>query len=237
MNSINADTLLVLDKISSDDFFLKDSAKLIGGTALAYHFNHRESFDVDISFPYCSKLPSFDFLLKYNAEKIEFDIGTIQTIENDGGDIDHYQQRFYIDNIKTDFMVNLGSNFIEADILKNDKGKKFNNIEIASPETIFKQKSLLLMDRNKIRDLYDVVFFLKNTDKVAKEILDTIKEYRITYRDKDIISFIKAKKQDIMDISQEPISRPINGMSTSYNVLKNYLVKELEKTQNLEIGR
>jgi len=237
MKSINTDTFLILDKISRDEFFFKNSAKLIGGTALAYYFNHRESFDIDISFPYCSKLPSLDFLSKYNAEKIEFDVGTMQEIENEGGDIDDYQQRFYIYNIKADFVVNPGSNFLEDSILKDNTGVKFNNIEIASPDTIFKQKSLLLLERNKIRDLYDIVYFLKKTDKTPRDVLETIKEYRITYCDKDIISLMKAKKQDDKDIIQEPISNPIDGMSTSYNILKGYLVRELEKTQNLGLGR
>lgn len=237
MNTINKETFLILDKISKDKFFINNTAKLIGGTALAYHFNHRESFDIDISFPYCSKLPLLDFLSKYNAEKIEFNIGTKQEMENDGGDIDDYQQRFYIDNIKVDFVVNTGSNILENNILKENSGKKFNNIEITSPATIFKQKSLLLLDRNKIRDLYDIVYFLRKTDKTAMDVLETIKEYRITYHDKDIISLMKAKKQDIKDIIQEPISNSIKGMSTSYDVLKGYLVRELEKTQNLVLSR
>ena len=59
---INQQTQALLDKFKKIPLFSKHKAILIGGTALAYHLSHRESFDLDICFPFLNKLPELDFL-------------------------------------------------------------------------------------------------------------------------------------------------------------------------------
>ena len=59
---INQQTQALLDKFKEIPLFSEHKAILIGGTALAYHLSHRESFDLDICFPFPDKLPKFDFL-------------------------------------------------------------------------------------------------------------------------------------------------------------------------------
>jgi len=90
-------------------------------------------------------------------------------------------------------------------------------------------KSLLLLDRNKIRDLYDVVYLLKYHHFIPKDILDTIMEYRITYTGKQIIQLIESKKPDELDIGFEGISHPLMEL-VEYGELKDYLLSELHTT-------
>ena len=59
---ISRKTGILLEKFKHISLFSENKAVLIGGTALAYHFSHRESFDLDICFPFSKKLPELDFL-------------------------------------------------------------------------------------------------------------------------------------------------------------------------------
>jgi len=59
---INQQTQALLDKFKKIPLFSEHKTILIGGTALAYHLSHRESFDLDICFPFLNKLPELDFL-------------------------------------------------------------------------------------------------------------------------------------------------------------------------------
>ena len=99
-------------------------------------------------------------------------------------------------------------------------------MRIASVDAIFKLKFLLLLNRNKICDLYDIVYMLKHCGFFGKDIIDTIMQYRITYMPKHIIKFIEAKKEDPFDT--EGIEKPKMNLK-EYQELKSYLLKEISK--------
>ena len=103
----------LLEQFSKEQFFQNEKATLIGGTAIAFHVKHRMSFDIDITFPHHRTLPSLDFLEKYNAKPLPFDRSVIDSVINDGGEIEDYHKRFSIDGVKVDFVVNPSSNIFE----------------------------------------------------------------------------------------------------------------------------
>jgi len=223
---INQQTQALLDKFKEIPLFSEHKAILIGGTALAYHLSHRESFDLDICFPFSDKLPDLDFLESFNEViLLEFEQGIIDTAINEGGDITEVMKRYIIDGVKVDFIINPSSNIYERDILKDDNKHTLEHLRIASVESIFKLKSLLLLDRNKIRDLYDMVYLMKECGYTGKDFIDTIMYYRITYLPKNIMQLIEAKEEDPFDI--EGIEKPIMDNNT-YNKLKSYLIKEIK---------
>jgi len=235
---INTDTLSLLNALSKEEFFKVHRATLIGGTALAYHFGHRVSYDIDIAFPFGFDLPKLTFLENYNFTKIDFDRFIQDSWINDGGDIDESIQR-YVDNttgVKVDFVINPGSNIYESQILKDDnEATIFNNITIASPNTLFKLKSLLLIDRNKLRDLYDIHYLINHENYKPKDILDTIKQYKITYDDTSILSLLSHRKPDELDILTEPIVQP-KAKLTEYDELINSLIGDLKKLISFNMG-
>ena len=98
-------------------------------------------------------------------------------------------------------------------------------MRIASVESIFKLKTLLLLDRNKLRDLYDVVYMLEHCGFSGKDLIDTILRYRITYRPEDVIRHLDGKKEDPFDY--EGIVNPVME-STDYTTLKNELIERLK---------
>jgi len=219
---INRQTKSVLQKFSKIPFFEEHRAILIGGTALAYHLGHRESFDLDICFPFAETLPSLAFLEEFDEViPITFDQGIIDAAINEGGNIEELMQRYIIDGVKVDFVINPSSNIYESEILQNDDGLRFGTLRIASVDAIFQLKSLLLLDRNKIRDLYDIVYLLREWNFQGKQLLDTIQRYRITYLPQHIIQLIEAKKEDPFDT--EGIENPRMDL-TEYNELKNALL-------------
>lgn len=225
---INTQTQALLDKFKKTPLFSKHKAILIGGTALAYHLSHRESFDLDICFPFSDILPELTFLDNFEEViPLEFDQTVIDTAINEGGDINEVMKRYIIDGVKVDFIINPSSNIYESEILKDDKKHTLEHLRIASIDSIFKLKSLLLLDRNKIRDLYDMVYLMNETDFTAKDMIDTIIHYRITYLPKHILQLIKAKKEDPYDI--EGIEKP-NMAMTTYEDLKGYIIEEIEKS-------
>ena len=226
---INQQTQTVLDKFKEIPLFSEHKAILIGGTALAYHLSHRESFDLDICFPFAVKLPELDFL-DYFEEVIplEFDQSIIDSAINEGGDINEVMKRYIIDGIKVDFVINPSSNIYESEILKEDNKHILGHLRIASIESIFRLKSLLQLDRNKIRDLYDLVFILKECGFTGKDFIDTIMHYRITYLPKHIVQLIEAKEEDPFDI--EGIEKPSMNI-ICYQELKYYLLKEITINQ------
>jgi len=224
---INQQTQMLLDAFTKIPLFSKYKAILIGGTALAYHLSHRESFDLDICFPFAETLPDLDFLDTFSEViPLTFDQAIIDTAINDGGDINQYMKRYIIDGVKVDFVINPSSNIYEREILRNDTQHTLGHLHIASIDTIFTLKSLLLLDRNKIRDLYDVVYLMKECGFTGKHFIDTIIEYRITYLPKQILQLIEAKKEDTFDI--EGIEKP--KMSTvEYHSLKVFLINDIIK--------
>ena len=224
---INKQTQALLGKFATIPSFSKHKAILIGGTALAYHLSHRESFDLDICFPFSEKLPELDFLATFEEVTVlKFDQSIIDTAINEGGDINEVMKRYIINGIKVDFVINPSSNIYESEILQNDSEHTLEHLRIASIESIFKLKSLLLLERNKIRDLYDVVYMMKECGYTGKDFIDTIMHYRITYLPQHILQLMEVKEEDPFDI--EGIVKPTMKMK-DYNELKTYLLKEIRE--------
>lgn len=111
---------------------------------------------------------------------IEFDQGIIDTAINEGGDIHEIMQRFIIDGVKVDFMINP----------------------------------------------YDVVYLIKHKGFTGKNLIETIRYYRITYLPEDIVQLIQAKKEDPFDT--EGVENPAIEL-VEYEVLKQTLLEELLK--------
>ncbi len=74
--------------------------------------------------------------------------------------------------------------------------------------------------------MYDLVYLLKYHDYTAKDLLDTIRTYRFTYTDKQIIQLIESKEGDELDIEFEGIAEPKMDI-TSYKDLKKILLSFL----------
>lgn len=156
----------ILPIIQNHDIFSKHDFRLVGGTALSYHINHRISEDLD--FCLIQELPLEDIqsfiefcVEQFGMENIDY-IEPSQAIKEDfllGGDhVEYYLQTWMVNGIKIQFFDGC-SNTGTKDFFNQDIYTTIGNIKIASIETIFKMKSLMFYKRTKSRDLYDMLKF------------------------------------------------------------------------------
>jgi len=225
---LKKETIEVLDTISDDDLFKNNDFVLVGGTALSIHLNHRLSEDLDFMLINKGVLPLDDIILfkeKYNAEFIPFSVFEEDCAINDGEDIYNYHQRYSIDSIKIDFFVNSG-NILEKQIVTNKNKIHYkNNIYLASIESIFILKSLLLMERCKIRDLFDLYILINKYNFTIKDLIRFIKKYKITYTEEDILRWLEDKKNKIDE--DEGFYALVNE-TPSYEQLVDFFIKQIE---------
>lgn len=83
---------------------------------------------------------------------------------------------------------------------------------------------------NKIRDLYDIVYLLREQGFHGRDLLETIQYYRITYLPWHIIQLVEAKKEDPFDT--EGIENPKMEL-TGYEELKSYLLQAIQKGRGI----
>lgn len=161
----------ILPIIQNHDIFKKHDFRLVGGTALSYHIDHRISEDLD--FCLTQELPLEDIQVfiefcieKFGMENINY-IESSQAIKEDfllGGDnVEYYLQTWMVNGIKIQFFDG-GSNTGTKEFMAQDIYTQIGNIKIASIDTIFRMKSLMFYKRTKSRDLYDMLRFYELQD-------------------------------------------------------------------------
>ena len=182
--------LKVLDDIKHHRIFTDFDFRLAGGTALAYHINHRLSEDLD--FFINGKLPKSnidifieDCISMYGKENIT-PISPSQNIlyefEIANEDIEEYQQDWNINGVKVTF-CDSSSNIGSGDIFSQDKFVLYGKVKIMSVESIFKMKSLMFYKRVKVRDYFDLYTLYNdiNLNYTPKMTLDLIQKYELLY--------------------------------------------------------
>lgn len=181
----------VFNKIKSHELFKKHDFRLIGGTALAYHIQHRISEDLDFAF--LGKLPFEDirkFREEFGAQRISTSEGAYEEFVQAGDDITKYHQDMKLDGVKITFFDN-SSNIGAREIFEADKSIVEGGIKISSLDTVFRLKSLMFHKRAKSRDYYDLLFIYKNKELSysVKDTLKIIQEYERLFQGKGIESF------------------------------------------------
>lgn len=180
----------ILPIIQDHDIFKKHDFRLVGGTALSYHINHRISEDLDFCLTQELPLEDIQSFIEFCIDKFGIDnidyIEPSQTIKEDfllGGDnVEYYLQTWMVNGIKIQFFDG-GSNTGTKEFLLQDHYTTIGNIKIASIETIFKMKSLMFYKRTKSRDLYDMLCFygLKDIRFTPQETKSLIMKYEPLY--------------------------------------------------------
>jgi predicted nucleotidyltransferase component of viral defense system len=156
----------ILPVIQDHEIFKQHDFRLVGGTALSYHINHRISEDLDFCLTHELPLEAIQSFIEFcidtfGMENIDY-IEPSQAIKEDfllGGDnVEYYLQTWMVNGIKIQFFDG-GSNTGTKEFLVQDHYTTIGNIKIASIETIFNMKSLMFYKRTKSRDLYDMLCF------------------------------------------------------------------------------
>ena len=156
---------------------------LVGGTALSIYLKHRLSEDLD--FATAEKtLPTqaiSDLLerFKRTGSVIEdiLSLAARHNAINEGYDIEEYQQDWLIDGVKLTFFTLEKENGREK--LALDHGKKWNNkLRLASLDTLFVTKALVLTDRHAIRDNFDMYTLMMQGSYSYNDLIQAYNTYR-----------------------------------------------------------
>ena len=182
-----------LNKLANSVLFDKE-LYFIGGTALAYHLNHRISEDVDIISPI--KLP-------YRLiESTMLSLGAIKqkdihesALRINGLNPSEYMLKFLLDDVKVEFFV--ASTQIMKDIIDEAiiEGYEQTNIKMLDLKTISKLKLLALLNRVKARDIYDVHEIVKADILSLEEILSLSLKAKNISTSQEFINFISDMKE------------------------------------------
>ncbi len=156
---------------------------LVGGTALSVYLKHRSSEDLDFATTE-RKLPIkaiSDFLnrLREDGSEIEdiLPMAERQYAINEGCDIDDYHQDWSVDGVKLTFFTLPKENGREK--LVEDPGEEWSkNLRLASLETLFITKALVLADRHAMRDNFDMHALLQRDDFSYADVVEAFKAYR-----------------------------------------------------------
>jgi predicted nucleotidyltransferase component of viral defense system len=178
---VKENTKALAKKISGEA--LLDQFLLVGGTALSVYLKHRLSEDLDFATTE-RKLPKeaiSDFLnrLREGGSEIEdiLPMAERQYAINEGCDIDDYHQDWSVDGVKLTFFTLPMENGREK--LAEDPGEEWSkNLRLASLETLFITKSLVLADRHTMRDNFDMYALLQRDDFCYADVVEAFKRYR-----------------------------------------------------------
>lgn len=170
-------TLAVLQRLCQRDDIA--GFTLIGGTALALRQGHRMSEDLDLAWTggdlplsVVRKIikelplqgPALDLI-----DPIEKDLA-----EDSGMYLASHQQDWKIDGVKVTFFSPQPRT---AEIIQQGTTKKFGNLDVATEETLFTLKSVVLLDRTASRDLFDLWWFYNHYNKSPSETLAIMRSH------------------------------------------------------------
>lgn len=223
----------VLDKIKNHEIFIKNDFRLVGGTALSYHINHRLSEDLD--FFLLKKLPRDDvddfieFCVETFGEKnvkpIPLSNSAIYDFEINCEDINDYQQDWNINSVKVTF-AECSDNVGLKDILGNDKFILDGNVKISSTDAIFKMKSLMFYKRVKSRDYFDLLTLYEKGFS-PKDTIELIRNYELAYQDRGIeLFYLKLSQQ----VYKKEFDEPLTGLTKdvkSFEDMKKELISKI----------
>lgn len=162
---------------------LLEQFMLVGGTALSIYLKHRLSEDLDFATT-DKTLPTqaiSDLLARFErtGSVIEdiLPLAARHDAINEGIDIEDYQQDWLIDGVKLTFFTLDKENGSEK--LALDHGEVWcNKLRIASLDTLFVTKALVLTDRHALRDNFDMRSLMTQGSYSYNDLIRAYKTYR-----------------------------------------------------------
>lgn len=222
---MTSNVIRVLNKIK-DSLIFQDELYFVGGTALSYYINHRISEDIDIVSPnildYQKIVPA---LISLGAKKIEDENTTALRLA--GLFPDEYILKFIFDDVKIEFFQ--ANRPIQKKILKelNYINYDNSNLKILDLKSIAKLKIVALLQREKVRDLFDFSSMIENKILTLDEIISISSELKNLSSKIEFIDFLSKKKESKDD--ESVYLNEIDRLNLSFDEIKEKTIKLLSK--------
>jgi hypothetical protein len=197
MNDLKIDKLpdntrkLFLDLLENESLS-KLNPTLLGGTALTLKIGHRVSEDLDLFF-FQDKLPKevnhFIRELKNDYDVVStLSQSSISTARINGTDLTEYIQEYNIDGVKVSFGV-MGKGSLERrEYFANTPKEKIGSINFLDLPLLFESKAVVLLDRVKSRDLYDLMVLVQDHNFKFEDIHQAIQKVEGVDKNKALTS-------------------------------------------------
>lgn len=161
------------------------SATLMGGTALALQIGHRLSEDLDF-FYFEDVLPKQD--IRQLLRRLTSDGFAVHDIMNPsnlstfrintGKNLPDYIQEYSIDGVKVSFGTFMKGSKSRRDYLQNaERLDSATPFSILALHPLFQSKAMVIMDRVRSRDLFDLMVLMSDYDYTVEDIVFTLQEY------------------------------------------------------------
>ena len=198
-DTIECHTLELLKSLMQEPVF--SAMRLVGGTALALQYGHRQSIDLDFFGDLkCDKSETKNILSQYGKVTVLKETETIRI--------------YVIDGIKVDFVHYSCYPWLTPAVIEN-------GLRLASPQDIAAMKVNAIEGRGTRKDFVDVYFLLKHFK--LSELLEFYKQKYPEY------SFFRALMSLTYfdDAEQQPMPKMLN--STSWDVMKQKIIAEVKR--------
>ena len=198
-DTIECHTLELLKSLMQEPVF--SAMRLVGGTALALQYGHRQSIDLDFFGDLkCDKSETKNILSQYGKVTVLKETETIRI--------------YVIDGIKVDFVHYSCYPWLTPAVIEN-------GLRLASPQDIAAIKVNAIEGRGTRKDFVDVYFLL--THFKLSELLEFYKQKYPEY------SFFRALMSLTYfdDAEQQPMPKMLN--STSWDVMKQKIIAEVKR--------
>lgn len=181
LNYLPDDTQKVFEYFASNSTFADAGMRLMGGTALSLLIGHRLSEDLDF-FCFHEELPTQTLShvisqLKSTGFSVMniMDQSRLSQARINGIRLEQYIQEYAINGVKVSFGVMAKGSKSRAKHFNNAPTIDFNgSFSIPDLKTLFESKSVVLMDRVKSRDLFDLMVLIKDHGFSVSDVIQTI---------------------------------------------------------------
>lgn len=171
----------VFDFFYSNQTFEKTGATLLGGTALSLKIGHRLSEDLDFFF-FREKLPKQGIKetlqeLKEHGFHVENIISQAQVSQAriNGIILDDLIQEYAVNGVKLSFgVMSKGGKTRQAYFASQYRKPTEGAFSIPEIDLLFESKAVVLMDRVKSRDLYDLMVLMNDYNYDVSNVIDAI---------------------------------------------------------------
>jgi predicted nucleotidyltransferase component of viral defense system len=162
---------------------------LIGGTALALHIAHRMSNDLDFIFTQAhGKLPTqrIDLLISHlRTQGRRADLITDSSAEstfriNTGEQLSDYARDYAIDGVKVTFFAASPNRHPKRFTFWNNATRSLKAncaFSVLSLDGLKVAKTLVLQDRVRSRDLFDLMILMRDHDYTIDSLFDNVKRF------------------------------------------------------------
>ena len=191
LSTLPIETLKLFESLNDHAKLIKDLKLdqhlcLVGGTALALQINHRRSNDLDLAC-FDKKLPNHAIDQFLSALKIKHDVKELNAVAQiskfkiqTGLNLLDYVRDFSINDVKVTFFT-LGENEEQRQFYKSTpKLMDLWAFPLMGAEGLELAKSLVLKNRVRSRDLYDLMALMDTQGYALESLLNHLNKYLVS---------------------------------------------------------